>query len=377
MMKQSQRTIPLSVGHLELIIQPSEYSLGSLLEFASRENPKRAYLFVSKVLGKYIPCKPSDMRNSYRNLIEKINVKGNVLVVGVAETATGLGAGIAEEIGKIAQNKVFFAQTTRFRFDKPLAFSICEKHSHAPTHQIYDISQNVGLASIEEVILVDDEISTGKTLCQLTTSMCEYLPNVKRVNWASLVNWMGETECKDYQNYHDEIELQFYSLLRGEFSFTKTTNKMIQFPKSTAIDLSRIQCRHDLGRTGIEVRDLKKNRFLGENYQLFDPLLLSKDDSYVVVGTGEFTYQPFLFAEAMELAGYDVIFESTGRSPIMEGGGISNKLKFYDPGHEANFYLYNLPEDRVVILLYETREQFEKCPLHKLLNCQAAFLEAE
>ena len=69
-----------------------------------------------------------------------------------------------------------------------------------------------------------------------------------------------------------------------------------------------------------------------------------------------------------------MVFESTGRSPILQGGGISSKLTFYDPAHQANYYLYNLPEDRKPIITYETIEQFEQCPLHKLLNCKAVIL---
>lgn len=377
MLNTNQLTIPLNTGHLELVLEPSTYSLSALLDFASRENPNRAYLFLSKVLGKYIPCLPSEMRKSYQDLANKITIKDDTLVLGVAETATGLGAGIAEEIAQGFKGNVFYTQTTRFGFDKPLAFSITEQHSHAPQHLIYDIGNAVDLNSVIEVVLVDDEISTGKTLTQITQGMREYLPNLKRVHWASLVNWMSEDKCQEFIKDHSGIELQFHSLLRGEFSFKRTSNKIIEFPKSTAIGLSPAICRHDTGRMGIKVENLKRFSFVDENKAPFNPLSLSKEQQYVVVGTGEFTYSPFLFAETMEKAGYNVLFESTGRSPILQGGGISSKLTFYDPGNQANYYLYNLPENRQPIMLYETFEQFDKCPLHKLLNCKAAIFESQ
>jgi hypothetical protein len=98
MQNKSQYRIPLNNGYLDLFVEPSEYLMGTLLDFASRENPNRAYLFLSKVLGKYIPCLPSDMRKSYKALANKITVTGDSLVLGVAETATGLGGGVFEEI---------------------------------------------------------------------------------------------------------------------------------------------------------------------------------------------------------------------------------------------------------------------------------------
>ena len=47
-----QKTISLSRGELTLRYQTSaDYQLDDLLGFAERINPKRAFLFVSKVLG--------------------------------------------------------------------------------------------------------------------------------------------------------------------------------------------------------------------------------------------------------------------------------------------------------------------------------------
>ncbi len=377
MLKHNQYTIPLKTGNLELVVEPSIYSLGGLLDFASRENPHRAYLFLSKVLGKYIPCLPSEMRKSFQDLSRKIKVNGDTLVLGVAETATGLGAGVAEEINKECGFSVYYSQTTRFEFNKPLAFSINEEHSHAPKHLIYDLSDNIDLNSVAEVVLVDDEISTGKTLSQITKGIREYLPNLKVVHWTSLVNWISESECSAFKEEHIDIELHYHSLLRGGFSFKKTSDKVIEFPVSTAAGLSTAVCRHDTGRTGINVGDLKRFTFVDENKDQVNALSLQKEDQYVIVGTGEFTYPPYLFAEALENSGYDVVFESTGRSPILPGGGISSKLKFYDEANQANYYLYNLPENRKPIVMYETFEQFSACPLHKLLNCKAAILGDE
>jgi hypothetical protein len=371
---QNQCTVALNTGSLKVQVKPSSYSISGLLDFASRENPKRAFLFLSKVLGKYIPCLPSEMRKTYVDLSKKITLNGNCLVFGVAETATGLGAGVADVLSGNSKHHVYYAQTTRFDCAEPIAFNVFESHSHAPQHLIYDISKNVDIESITEVVLVDDEISTGKTLNQLTQGVSNYLPNLKRVHWASLVDWMPEKTEAVFSGIHVNVEIQFHSLLKGEFNFSKTCNKVIEFPKFTATELSKAVCRIDLGRKGATIEKLNACAFYSPEGKKIIPQELSKAIQYVVVGTGEFIYQPFLFAEAMESAGIDVLFESTGRSPIIQGGSISSKLKFYDPGNQAHYYLYNLPEDRTPIILYENREQYIHCPLHKLLNAQAAIL---
>ena len=371
---RNQCTIALNTGNLELQVKPSNYSISRLLEFASRENPKRAFLFLSKVLGKYIPSLPSVMRKTYIDLNKNIKIEGHCLVLGVAETATGLGAGVADVLSCNSEYNVFYAQTTRFDCEEPIAFDVFESHSHAPQHLIYDISENIDIETITEVVLVDDEISTGKTLNQLTQGLTGYLPNLKRVHWASLVDWMPEKTEAVFSHINDNVEIQFHSLLKGEFNFSKTSNRVIEFPNATASELSKAVCRIDLGRKGATIDKIKACSFYSPNGEKIVPEELSKTTEYVVIGTGEFIYQPFLFAEAMESSGIDVLFESTGRSPIIPGGSISSKLTFYDPIHQANYYLYNLPENRTPIVLYENTEQYTHCPLHKLLNAQAAIL---
>lgn len=83
-------------GVLEVDVHLSSVSPESLFGFAERRNPKRAFLFVSRVLGKHIPVKPSVMEFTYESLAAKIpaDLPGPVLVIGMAETAVGLGAGV-------------------------------------------------------------------------------------------------------------------------------------------------------------------------------------------------------------------------------------------------------------------------------------------
>jgi len=81
-------------GCLEVNLTQETMPLETLLTFASRENPKRGYLFVSKVLGKHIPCPPSRMRAVQDALAKQITLNDpQVMVVGMAETAIALAGG--------------------------------------------------------------------------------------------------------------------------------------------------------------------------------------------------------------------------------------------------------------------------------------------
>jgi membrane protease subunit (stomatin/prohibitin family) len=92
-----QKTISLSRGELTLRYQTTaDYQLDDLLGFAERINPKRAFLFVSKVLGRHIPVSPDKMRQAFTQLATLIpdDLPEPIVVIGMAETAVGLSAGV-------------------------------------------------------------------------------------------------------------------------------------------------------------------------------------------------------------------------------------------------------------------------------------------
>lgn len=99
----------LSGGTLTVIPNSSNIPLDSLFDIAERRNPKRAFLFVSKVLGRHIPVSPAAMRNVYRQLAERFpaDLPGPVLFIGMAETAVGLAAGVFQELRDTVAEPVF------------------------------------------------------------------------------------------------------------------------------------------------------------------------------------------------------------------------------------------------------------------------------
>jgi hypothetical protein len=84
----------------------------------------------------------------------------------------------------------------------------------------------------------------------------------------------------------------------------------------------------------------------------------------LVLGTGEFTFPPFLLAERLEQAGADVWCQATTRSPVMVGNDVATALEFRDNyGDGIPNYLYNVAPgqyDRVLVCHETARDAL--CP---------------
>ncbi len=335
----------IQAGVLRLSLTQGSERLDELVDFASRENQKRGFLFVSKVLGKHIPVRPSLMRSIYDELADQCDISGNCYVFGLAETATGLGAGVADSLSLAhPETSVFFHHTTRHTLNHPLWFTISENHSHAVSHLVYR-PQSQLLPAIEEtqtLILVDDEITTGNTLRQLAKELIDKLPKLKKLIIVSLVSWLDASAKQSFANL--PLSVEFVNLIEGQFAFDADMSFSSQLPADTDSSLCDIDSRDDIGRTAIQMP-----------YRDNLPSITTVDDSVVIVGTGEHLYLPFLTAERLEQLGKDVLFQSTTRSPILMGDGIGRKIKF-DVSEQKVNYIYNLPKDKKPIVLCETQE---------------------
>ncbi len=202
-------SVEIKNGTLDISVHNQKLPLNDLLDFASRENPKRGFLFVSKVLGKHIPVKPSVMRKTYDLLVSELLDDVPTFVVGMAETATGLGAGVADSLARKQKSDVYYQHTTRHECNKPVWFTLDESHSHAVDHILYEPDSRLieQISSCERLVLVDDEISTGRTLGLLGTKLLNNLKKVKEVVVISLVNWLGECDRSQYVDWRAQYHM--------------------------------------------------------------------------------------------------------------------------------------------------------------------------
>ena len=364
--------IDLSRGRISVTVNHHhpEWKLDDLLSFAERINPKRAFLFVSKVLGKHIPVAPSVMQKSYQDLAALIpkNLPYPISVIGMAETAVGLGAGVYRELKPDFGENAFFLTTTRHPVETlPTLGLFLEEHSHAQDQFIlssHDAIKHQHILSSKTLILVDDEISTGKTFRNLILSLKKSgLEHVERIILVTLVNWAEQHLVTDDLG----IPVEVVSLLHGHWQWQDNNKEIdIQMPNvsSTQQQSQKIIAPNDWGRepTFLECSVWQKI----ESIQAHEKVL--------VLGSGEFTWIPFLMAEQLEKQGVEVYFSSTTRSPIMQGQSIESICLFKDNyGLNMNNYAYNVKHqefDRVFLIIETAKDSVDPLLFEQIKNLE-------
>ncbi|MFD3378208.1 MULTISPECIES: phosphoribosyltransferase [unclassified Streptomyces] len=156
--------------------------LGELLGLALRRNPKRAHLLVSHVLGKHIPQSPAVVYGygfalglRVRDLLGEDEAR-RAVVLGYAETATGLGHSVADGVGLAP-----CLHSTRRPVDGVArAGGFEESHSHATSHLLLPENPDL-LADEGPLVLVDDEFSTGNTILNTIRDLHERYPRDRYV----------------------------------------------------------------------------------------------------------------------------------------------------------------------------------------------------
>lgn len=365
--------IQLSSGTLTVDVARADWKLDDLCAFAARDNPRRAFLVVSKVLGRHMPTKPSIMRASFRDLAALISpdLPGPVLVMGMAETAICLGQGVHEELVKQSgRSDMLYLHSTRQMLDHPILCQFEEPHSHASSHIVYRPEElDAEFAAPRSLVIVDDEISTGTTIKNLAEAMITALPSIEHIVAVTLADW---SVGKDW-HHHISRPCDVVSLLSGQLEMTQLemTSNIQTKPQTQAFDkaataLGGMAQHHNFGRLGrIDIAN--------EGDRLTEELTLPAHDKILVLGTGEFTYPTFRIAEKLEALGHDVVVQSTTRSPVQMGDVIRHKLSFADNyGTAVPNYVYNVDPsgERTVIICHETPRGSVDPELVQLLDAQ-------
>ncbi|MCX4822837.1 phosphoribosyltransferase domain-containing protein [Streptomyces sp. NBC_01142] len=179
--------------------------LPELLGLALRRNPKRAHLLVSNVLGKHVPQSPAVVYGAGYRLGERVrellgdDAARRAVVLGYAETATGLGHSVADGVGLAP----YLHSTRRPVEGVPRAGGFEESHSHATSHLL--LPEDAGLLAGEgPLVLVDDEFSTGNTVLNTIRDLHERYPREWYVIVA-LVDMRSERDRARLTEFAQEI----------------------------------------------------------------------------------------------------------------------------------------------------------------------------
>ncbi|MFF0828085.1 phosphoribosyltransferase family protein [Brevibacillus sp. NPDC003359] len=394
---------------VEVIVEknPFDLPLELLFGMAGRINKKRGFLFVSKVLGKHIPVIPAvslvsgallgarflevyygqqvdtaplvqglmnqeRSQEVFQQLMQKpFELPEQVLFIGFAETATGLG----HSMFSCFQNNAYYIHTTREMIqDIQPSITFEEEHSHAVAHLMYPREDHL-LSTDAPIVLVDDEITTGKTALNIIREIQKKYPRSHYIV-ASLLDWRSDEDCQRFRELQEELNITItnVSLVKGQIKVegapvAKNENEeksMVErtsnFPKIIQIDGAEWP---RLSYTSMDSSDfpnqrpylLQTGRFgmISSDQNLLNTycektgieLGAYRSGKTLCMGTGEFMYIPMMIAAHM---GDDVWYQSTTRSPIhpseMEKYAVKNAFAFSSPDDPLvpNF-CYNIPDN--------------------------------
>ncbi|MCE7052534.1 phosphoribosyltransferase [Streptomyces purpurascens] len=182
-----------------------EDRLTDLLGLALRRNPKRAHLLVSNVLGKHVPQSPSvvyghgvELGRRVRELLGEEEA-GRAVVLGYAETATGLGHSVADGLGLAP----YLHSTRRPVAGLAAAGGFEEAHSHATSHLLLPEDPAL-LTGDGPLVLVDDEFSTGNTVLNTVRDLHGRYPR-RRYVVVALVDMRSAEDAGRLEGFAREI----------------------------------------------------------------------------------------------------------------------------------------------------------------------------
>lgn len=335
----------VKLPNCELKIQSSS-NLDSVLGYGARINNNRSFLFISKVLGKHIPVSPKKLNSVHLKLSKLINpaIKDdNVLLIGLAETATGLGWGLFEHI---ASKSKMYIHTTRVLLEQGHLIEFEEVHSHATEQYLYaPKSKNFNLNKVTHIIIVDDEVTTGKTIQSLINQLKPVFNNPK-ISVVTLLNWSNYK--KRYRIF--ALNEGFFSVKENSKSYTKN-----EIPDNTEYEKPILKkLSNGYGRVGsFAFPTISK-----KNISLFKQ---SRNSKILLLGTGEFMY----YAQVASRYFHDsnaIKIQSTTRSPVLIGGNIKSKIIFKDNYYpNINNYLYNVVDKKydIIFIFYESKSKYD------------------
>ncbi|MEU4495449.1 phosphoribosyltransferase [Streptomyces sp. NPDC023998] len=346
--------------------------LDGLLGLALRRNPKRAHLLVSNVLGKHVPQSPAVVYGAGYGLGERVREllgeeqAARAVVLGYAETATGLGHSVADGVGR----SPYLHSTRRPVESVAQAGGFEESHSHATSHLLLPEDPAL-LAGDGPLILVDDEFSTGNTVLNTIRELHVRYPRDRYVIVA-LVDMRSELDRERLSAFADEMgaRVDLVALASGtvrlpEGVLEKGQALVAEHEAKTDSSTARGSATHgavrvELGWPG-GLPDGGRHGFTPAHRVELEAALprmagriadaLGAARRVLVLGFEELMYAPLRLGTALEqVVDADVRYSTTTRSPVLAvddpGYAIRSRLVF--PAHDdpadgpGQRYAYNV-----------------------------------
>ncbi|MGD9959093.1 phosphoribosyltransferase [Nocardioides sp.] len=371
-------------------------ALEDLFDLALRINPRRAHLLVSTVLAKHVPTDPRIVRggglllglqvadllgaahrsdlpaalgavlrgggdlqafaDQVAGAVADRDDLGDGLVFGYAETATALGHLVAHALRWPS------IHSTRRRvpgFAPALGFD--EAHSHATEHLVLP-SDPALLRTSCPVVLVDDELSTGRTALNTIRALHRLVPRERYVI-AALIDVRTEADRQALAAVAAELgtRIDVVALASGEVLVPEEAAArvadLVSLPLTGVAGprsgTDRTEHREwpwrvlETGRHGFTPAD--DDAIAEAARGVADDLGARLGDEVLVLGTEELMYAPLAISEALLGPGRRVRFSTTTRSPVrvleVAGYPIRSGIGFEAHDNQADAgprFAYNL-----------------------------------
>jgi len=405
---------------VEVINNPYHFELEQLFQMAARINKNRSFLFVSQVLGKHLAvnakipllvgsllairhlevvhgvCDPRAQKiasaiQTKQGLEEiwcslqndPLHLPKPTTFIGFAETATALGHAVFSTF----KNNAKYIHTTREQVvNLSSIINFEEEHSHATSHRVYALNSEF-FQDDSEVVLVDDEVTTGKTAINIIRKIKSQYPLKKVFTIVSILDWRTPEYRERYRKLEEELNITIHtiSLIDGivsiegtpniednEMKIEETFQPVVSYlPVNDLISSENLQQNSSIsvngipnksyylqstGRFGLTIE--KEKEYSSQIHKIADFLKEHRHgEKTLVVGTGEFMYVPMHIASQM---GEHVYFQSTTRSPIYhldsQDYTIQQKFVFDSPENQGvTNYLYNIESNQYdeVFIIFE------------------------
>ncbi|WP_203247737.1 phosphoribosyltransferase family protein [Sporosarcina beigongshangi] len=412
---------------------PYHFQLDELFQMATRINKKRSFLFVSKVLGKHLAVNPhiplligNLLAMRYLEVVhgiqdpraiaiakaiqtneqtaellqllrdEPIHLLKPTTFIGFAETATALGHALFSTF----ENNAKYIHTTREQInERPSVIYFEEEHSHATNHRVYARDSRF-FQDDSEVVLVDDEITTGKTAINIIQTIVAAYPSKKIFTVVSILDWRSIEHRQRYRELEKELGITIHAVtlldgtisVKGQPILTEDVAEVVSDGVQEITYLSMADylspeflenvtsiCANGLQNdtpylavTGRFGHTIEEDHTFQQQLQLVASVLKERRQGAktLVIGTGEFMFVPMQIASSM---GPDVYFQATTRSPIhptdKENYTIRNKFIFDSPENAGlTNYLYNITANQYDELFVFVERVSGKNEFDSLLN---------
>ncbi|MFE3546307.1 phosphoribosyltransferase [Nocardia sp. NPDC059177] len=341
---------------------PDELTISALVVPGLRRNPRRAHLLVSTVLGKHLPTDPRVVIGAGERLGDLVREQlGDLepVVLGFAETATGLGHCVAARLDAVC----YLHSTRRHEPRTTTLTGFEEGHSHATSHLLQPEPAGI-FANDQPLVLVDDEISTGDTAIDAVRALHAFAPRAHYV-LASLVDMRTPADRAKFEAAAAELgaRIDTVCLAAGRTQLPDGLIDTVTALPEPQLNPTAAQ-RGSHGRIDLswpaDVPEGGRHGFLRADTDAFDLALKSAtaelstrlDTEFpgrpvIVLGHEELMYLPLRLAAELATAGTPTRFQTTTRSPahVLDEPGYPLRRGFRftapEPDPTAARYVYN------------------------------------